>query len=100
MICSSMCLTSNSSGAGERIFSGMTSRWLTGSLSSARWLITITVPWNVFCPVFQEVDVIVFVFVCAPVAAQPGLVYQSTDFLQTGTHRSPSECTGYIMNVC
>ena len=40
------------------------------------------------------------VFVRAPVAAQPGLVYQSTDFLQTGTHRSPSECTGYIMNVC
>ena len=58
MICSSMCLTSNSSGAGERSFSGMTSGWLTGSLSSARWLITITVPWNVFCPVFQEVDVI------------------------------------------
>ena len=48
MICSSMCLASNSSGAGERSFSGMTSGWL----------ITITVPWNVFCPVFQEVDVI------------------------------------------
>ena len=58
MICSSMCLTSNSSGAGERSFFGMTSGWLTGSLSSARWLVTITVPWNVFCPVFQEVDVI------------------------------------------
>ena len=31
MICSFMCLTSNSSGAGERSFSGMTSGWFTGS---------------------------------------------------------------------
>ena len=29
MICSSMCLISNSSGAGERSLSGMTSGWLT-----------------------------------------------------------------------
>ena len=41
MICSSMCLTSNSSGVGERSFSEMTSGWFTGSPSSARWMITI-----------------------------------------------------------
>ena len=41
MICSSMCLTSNSSGSGERSFSDMTSGWFTGSPSSARWMITI-----------------------------------------------------------
>ena len=30
----------------------MTSGWFTGSPSSARWFIMITMPWNVFYPVF------------------------------------------------